>query len=357
MALQAIFNLINFDQGRGGIAEMKKITLADLAREAGVGTATVERFLNSRGNVGAQTAERIELAARKLGYDRRLPKRYHGVIRIEAILMRPDTPFFSRLNEAFARIAATLDPSVVVHRTFLDELDPHGLALHIADPGFRRSGLIIAAPDRPEVKAALRETKAAGVVVVQIVSRKGGSDEVFVGIDNYAAGRSAAYYMTHMLKARHGRLVALCHSGAYEVHRGRIRGFSDYLERRGDPAHSFEVVMFGLDDRLRSAEMLEEALNRHSDIIGLYNAGGANSGVASVLERRGLGQSIMWIGHELTQNTRRWLETGLMNIVFDQAPETQARRAVDIVLRRIGFLDAEVPNEPVRFLTINSENL
>jgi LacI family transcriptional regulator len=336
---------------------MKKVTLADLAREAKVGSATVERFLNSRGNVRPDTAERIALAARKLGYDRPLPKRYQGIVRIEAILMRPDTPFFTRLNQAFARIGATLDPTVIIHRTFLDELDPQGLARHIAQPGFRRSGLIIAAPDHPEVKARLREAQAAGVAVVQIVSRMGHGDEVFVGIDNYAAGRSAAYYMTHMLKPRAGRLVVLCHSGVYDVHRQRVRGFSDYLEQSGDRAHRFALVIFGLDDRLRSAEVFEDALNQYSDIIGVYNAGGANSGVATVLERRGLGQSVMWIGHELTANSRRWLEAGLMNIVFDQAPEIQARRAVDIILQKIGFLDVEVSNEPVPFLTINSENL
>lgn len=138
---------------------MKKVTLAHLAREAHVGTATVERVLNARGNVSPETAERVAIAARKLGYDRRLPERYRGVIRIEVIMMRPDTPFFARLNRSFARIAASLDSSVVVHRTFLDELDPLRLARHIVSPGFRRAGLIIAAPDHPEVKARLREAR------------------------------------------------------------------------------------------------------------------------------------------------------------------------------------------------------
>ena len=50
---------------------MKKITLLDLAQEANVGTATVERVLNARGNVSPETAERVVLAARRLGYDRR----------------------------------------------------------------------------------------------------------------------------------------------------------------------------------------------------------------------------------------------------------------------------------------------
>jgi LacI family transcriptional regulator len=43
---------------------MKKITLLDLAQEANVGTATVERVLNARGNVSPETAERVVLAAR-----------------------------------------------------------------------------------------------------------------------------------------------------------------------------------------------------------------------------------------------------------------------------------------------------
>jgi len=336
---------------------MKKVTLLDLAREANVGTATVERVLNARGNVSPETAERVVVAARRLGYDRRLPDRYRGIVKIEVIMVRPDTPFFARLNLAFARIAASLDSSVVIHRSFLDELDPHGLARHIANPKFRRSGLIIAAPDHPEVKAKLREAKASGVVVVHIVSRIGAEQDPFVGIDNYAAGRSAAYYMTNMLRTRTGSLVALCHSGAYDGHRERIRGFSDYLAERGDGAHLFALVMFGRDDRLRSAEVFADALRHCPDIVGVYNAGGANSGIAAVLERHGRAKSIMWIGHELTENSRRWLKSGLMSIVFDQAPETQARRAVDMVLQKIGFIDLDISNEPVRFLTVNSENL
>lgn len=335
---------------------MKTARLSDIAREAEVGTATVERVLNSRGNVRPETVERVVLAARKLGYDRRLPERYRGIIRIEVIMMRPDTPFFERLNHAFARIAASLDASILVHRTFLDENDPLGVARHIANPGFRRSGLIIVAPDHPEVKARLGEARAAGVTVVPIVSRIG-EEGPFVGIDNYAAGRTAAYYMANLLKPRPGRLVALCHSGAYQVHKERIRGFSDYLAEHPDPAQPFALVMFGLDEQLRSAELFEDTLKAFPDVIGIYNAGGANAGVAAVLERSGRGRSILWIGHELTEDSRAWLKSGLMDIVLDQAPEIQARRAIDTVLRRIGFIEVEVSTEPVRFLTINAENL
>jgi len=336
---------------------MKKVRLADIARAAKVGTATAERVLNARGGVAPRTAERVVMAARRLGYDRPLPEAHRGVIRIEVMMVRPDTPFFTRLNQAFTRIAASLDPSILIHRTFLDERDPHAVARHIANPGFRRSGLIIVAPDHPEVRARLGEVKAAGVAVVPIVSRIGEAGDPFIGIDNEAAGRTAAYYMTNMLKPRAGILVALCHSAAYAGHRERIRGFSGYLAEHPDPAHLFALVIFGMDDPARSAELFADALRRHPDIIGIYNAGGANAGIASVLEREGRGRSIMWIGHELTEDSRRWLKSGLMDIVLDQAPEIQARWAIDTVLHRIGFIDVAVSCEPVRFLTISAENL
>jgi LacI family transcriptional regulator len=87
----------------------RKPRFEDLAREAGVGTATIERVLNARGGVSNATAQRVIVAARKLGYDRTLPDLYHALIRIEVILVRPETAFFSRLNLEFQKLAGTVD--------------------------------------------------------------------------------------------------------------------------------------------------------------------------------------------------------------------------------------------------------
>jgi LacI family transcriptional regulator len=63
------------------------------------------------------------------------------------------------------------------------------------------------------------------------------------------------------------------------------------------------------------------------------------------------------VGHELTDYTRKALNDGIMDIVLDQAPEAQARRALDLVLRRIGLTDIEPDNAPIRFVTITAESL
>jgi LacI family transcriptional regulator len=64
-----------------------------------------------------------------------------------------------------------------------------------------------------------------------------------------------------------------------------------------------------------------------------------------------------WVGHELTGETQDYLSRGIMSIVLDQAPEVQARRSIDLALNRLGLIEVEVSAEPVRFLTITSENL
>lgn len=338
---------------------MKKTRLVDIAAAAGVGVATVERVLNERGSVKPQTAAKVVLAAKQLGYKGVIPNLYRGTIRIEVILVRPETPFFSRLNRAFERIAASLDNSITLHRTFVEESDPEKFATYIANGSIRRHGLIVVAVDHPKIKESLRQARAAGVEVVQIVSYTGGKEDVFVGIDNYAAGRTAGFYMSRMLKHATGNVVAICHSWAYQIHKERIRGFSDYFASYNNPALRFSEVVFGLDDDVRSAEMLTEALRRGTETVGVYNAGGANLGVGSVLQRyqEREKRDFVWIAHELNDETRHFIASGLMTLVLDQAPETQARRALDTVLSRMGIIDVPVSQEPVPFLTYTAENI
>lgn len=335
----------------------KRTNIAEIAQAAGVGTATVERVLNARGNVRPDTAERVILAARALGYDRQMPELYRGIIRIEVVMVRPDSTFFSRLNVAFSRIAASLARSINIHRTFVDDLDIDQLADHILHPKTRRSGLIIVAPDDPRIGNSIQALRMQGVPVVSIVSRVGREARDFVGIDNYVAGRTAAFYMTQFQRHRSGAILALTHGTAYSNHRDRLQGFCDYLAEQGDAGHSFPRIAFGRDETDETRQVLHEAFKAHPDCIGLYNAGGANRAVAEVLTHRPPGvPRIMWIGHELTEDSRRWLKSGLMQLVLDQAPEIQARRSIDRILQLVGFIDVAVDTNPVSFHTYTSEN-
>lgn len=334
---------------------MPKPTFSDIAKHAGVSTATVERVLNGRGGVRPAMAAKVIAAARALDYPRRLPHVHRGLLRIEVILVRPETTFFQRLSRAFERIGATLDPSVQVHRTFLEEGDPRAVAARIASTGTRRAGLVLAVPDRPEVREAVAAAVGSGLPVVHVVTRAAEGAGDLVSIDNYAAGRTAALFVSRM-QAGEGAVVALCHP-IYQVHRERMRGFSDFFAENPRDGLTFRWMAFGKDEARRSRDLLREALQAWPDLVGLYNAGAANASLCDVLRRHPHGRRVFFVGHELTENSAAALRDGVMSVVLDQAPEAQARRAIDLMLKKLGLLEVELDAAPIRFVTLTAENI
>ncbi len=331
---------------------MSKPTYSDIAARAGVGTATVERVLNGRGGVRPVTVEKVLVAAREMDWPGRLPEVHRGLMRIEVILVRPETSFFGRLATAFRRIASSLDPSVQVHVTFMPESDPKAIAARITDRSIRRSGLVISSPDTPEVRAALERVRANGLPVIQVVTRVI-EDAHFVGIDNYAAGRMAGM-MVARLGAVRGPVVALCHSQVYSVHRDRLRGFSDYLAEN-PVGTDFVHVQFSGDDPDQTSERLFRTLQQWPDLAAIYNAGGANEAVVDMLKRKG--RKVFVVAHELDERASAALKDGTVDVILDQLPEAQARRSLDILLSEIGILKDPISNPPMRFTTITRENL
>lgn len=333
---------------------MSRANYKDIAKAAGVGTATVERVLNGRGGVRAELAEKVVLAARDLNYPRTLPDAHRGLLRVEVLMVRPETTFYRRLSKAFERIAATLDPLVVVHRSFTDEASPQEIARHILSTDVPRAGLILAVPNSPLISAAVDAVVRQGLPVVHVVTRASEDRTEFVGIDNYAAGRTAAHFISRMVRAE-GPVVALCHP-IYQVHRDRLRGFSSYFRDHPGPI-AFEWLGFTRDEELFSAETLAMALRMYPNLVGLYNAGGANAALIDVLRRHPRGRDILFVGHELTDYSRAALRDGIMDVVLDQAPEAQAQRALDLILRRVGLTQVEPDRNPIRFITITAESL
>ncbi len=346
--------MIKFDQVLE--PDLARVTLKSLAKQAGVGTATVERVLNSRGGVRPDLVERVLKAARKLDYAKRLPEQHRGIIRIEILLVRRDLSFLTRLSQSFERVAANLDSSIAVHRTFMDEANTLALAEHIAAPKLRRSALIMVAPQHPTVSAAIKQVKAAGLPVVQLVSKFENLDVPYVGIDNKAAGRMAGLLMSGMVR-KAGTVVALSHSQIYGVHRDRMEGFSDFITKPQASNLFFQQIAFTQDDPHEASKTVWSLMRSIPDLVGIYSAGGDYGPLCDMLRRANPQPGICLIGHELTEQSGKALRDGTMAAVIDQAPETQARRALDMVLHKLGMLHTPVDPSPIRFVTITAENL
>jgi len=332
-----------------------KPTFRDIAALAGVGTATVERVLNGRGSVRPETAGKVIAAARQLNTPRHMPEAHRGIFRIEVLLLKPGNTFYKRMSRAFERIAATLDSTVQIQRTYVHPQQSQEVARRILSPDARRAGLILALPDPAPVRAAVREVAASGLPLVHVVTRAGDDSGPLIGIDNEAAGRSAGLFMTRM-QHRPGPVIAIG-DPIYRVHRERLRGFSQYFDSHQGSGFDFRWAGFGADDPLRIRAVVLDALRLWPDLTGIYNVGAANSAVVAALAEAGRAGEVFFAGHELTENSTAALKAGHMHIVLDQAPEAQARRAVDHLLYQFGLSKVAPDPTPIRFVTYTDQSV
>jgi len=84
--------------------------------------------------------------------------------------------------------------------------------------------------DHPRVRAAIDDLVAAGSVVVTLVSDVPSSRRAhYVGIDNVAAGRTAASLLGRFVGAREGRVGVVLGSAALRDHAERLFGFGQVI--------------------------------------------------------------------------------------------------------------------------------
>jgi hypothetical protein len=87
------------------------------------------------------------------------------------ILTRPDLPLFERLNRAFVDAASTLDRSVIVQRSFIDEAKPQLAADRILIT--RADAVIVYGQELPSIIDAVTSITAGGKPVVTLFGLSG----------------------------------------------------------------------------------------------------------------------------------------------------------------------------------------
>jgi LacI family transcriptional regulator len=91
-------------------------------------------------------------------------------------------------------------------------------------------------------------------------------------------------------------------------------------------------VLEGRDDNERTRQLTAELLARQPDLLGIYSCGAGNRGIAEALEASGRARDVVWIAHELTQHTRRFLVRGTIDAIINQDPGHEARSAARVLL-------------------------
>lgn len=314
-----------------------RVTLHDVARRAGVGSATVDRVINERGQVSDEITRKVLAAARELGLRRVLPSSYRSMVRVNVVLARPERPLIHRMGIEFQRLAQRLDRAISIHRTMLKFEGPDRISAAMTRGEF--DAVIVDAPDHPLIHAAIAGLAGQGRPVVTIISDVPGSTRLaYAGTNHYKAGRSAAYFLGRMTPPGvvRGKVIVLCHHLGFHAHAERVRGLTDQLTAEAPHLLLAEIVRGG-DDPLLSEIKLKEAFLRHPETVCIYNAGAGNHGVIAAMRANLLPKPPIFIGHELTAYTYACLRDGLMTLTIDQSPELQAQYALEVLMNHFGF--------------------
>jgi LacI family transcriptional regulator len=318
------------------VLDRTTMTLEDVAREAGVSLATVDRVLNNRHGVKAATAERVFAAMRKLDYRpdplaARLARRQSA--KFCFLIPFGNNAFIDDLEVEVRRSATWLSHdrvSVEIIKTHVH--DPDSLAATLLSLKSGYAGVGVVALDHPRVRAAIDELAEAGIPVLTLVSDVQDSRRLaYVGVDNTAAGRTVGRLMGGLLGGREGKVGLLVASFSLRDHLDRQLGFAQVIER-DFPSITVLSPVHGRDDV--AAASVKRLLAEHEDLIGIYSTGAGVRGMASALHESGR-KDIVVIAHELTEASREFLLDGTIAALIVQDPGHEARAAARILLAQL----------------------
>jgi len=337
-------------------------TVHDVARAAGVGLATVDRVLNDRPGVRQATAERVKAAVDKLGFVRDASAAALARKRIDTLaFLIPDGPsdFMHRL-EAEVREAGR---RLVGRRVDIDirsvpPFDGEALAEALrALDAEKVAGVALVATEAAAVRAELCRLNAAGVPVVTLVSDAPRFPRHrYVGIDNVAAGRTAASLIGQFLGGRAGKIVVVAGSMLVRDHVERRMGFDQVISSQY-PRLQASVTLEGRDEREATRDALRECLAREGDIVGLYNIGAGLEGTLDVLSALPAAARPVVVAHELDEVTRAALESGLIHAVINQDAGHEIRSAIRVLRSLIDGTPLVAGQETIRIEIYLRDNL
>lgn len=326
-------------------------TIKEIAELAGVSRGTVDRVLNNRGSVNANTAQRVREIAQKLNYR---PNKAGLIlaaqkknIKIGIILFNETIPFFQEVYEgvhAKEQELAGYNCSLLFRQVASDESSQFNAMEELLKEGI--NGLVIAPYNSLYVAAEIDRLTDLGIPVITVNTDILSKRIAYVGSNYLQSGQTAAGLVGRMTFG--DRFVGIV-SGFSNIlcHTERISGFSQTLAENHPDIQIVQTVE-NHDNDDESYQQVSKLLADHPEINVLYfTAGGVYGGCQAVLDS-GRASSMKIFVHDSVPTTVELIKQNVITATICQQPYQQGYLPLDLLSRYL--IEGIAPEKELNYL-------
>ena len=333
--------------------------IREIAAQSGLSQATVDRVLHARGGVRSSTVREVEQAIADLDRQQSQLRLGGRTFMIDVVVQAPPR-FSAAVRTALEAELPAMRPAAIRSRFhFLDSPAVSDLTTVLERVARKRShGVILKAPDVPELVAGVDRLAAQGIPVVTLVTDLPTSARTaYVGIDNRAAGATAAYLVEQWLGGRAGDVLVVRGHGSFRGEDEREMGFRAEMRSRAAGRRLLEVV--DEEDRADAVHIgTREVLAAHPAVRAVYSLYAGAGGNAAVLDAfaRSDRAAEVFVAHDLDGENTGLLRERRLSAVLHHDLRQDMRRACQVVMQAQGALPGPVRSTPSAIQVITPHN-
>lgn len=341
----------------------KKVTMTDIARDARVGIATVDRVLNNRAPVKESTKSKVLASARRLGFaleqsHYRLAAEQSAIaLRMGFILLQQSHSFYPQLARLLEQAAVpwhTRAQAPVFLHYDINAIDD--MVAAIADLSDTVDVIGIVALDNPLIRHAIVQAIEKGVRVFTLLSDMSIPQRTgYIGLDNQKAGRTAGWAVDRLCHGD-GEIGIIVGDNRFICQESCEISFRSYLREHGKGAQVLEPVRS--HERADTArQVTEEMLLRYPDLKAIYAPCGGVEGIVAALRAHQRQRQVTLICHGPVDDGELALIDGTIDLMLTHRLAEFAAATVSAFVQAASQPQATFINALQPFDLLTKENL
>ena len=320
------------------------VTIKMIAEKAGVSRGTVDRVLNNRSGVNAETFQKVKEIAEELGYEPNLAGQMLAArkkkIKIGYIVCDTTVDlFFKSVYSAAIRKAEDLEQfGVTVQFYLIRELEDSSIRTVLESVDLDAlDGIAVVPLKLPSMTEFIKTVNEKQIPLVFFnLDSENGEKLSYVGCDYYESGRVAAGLIA-LVSPRKGKIaVASIFVGEAPSFPNRYIGFLNELDKNYPDlkiVNREKEIIFQKDDY----SSIQKVMQEHSDIDSIYVVNPGNYRICEEISKLDTEKRIKIITNDIVKEQKRLMDEGIIVATIGQQPEKQGALPLQLLYDYIGL--------------------